>query len=64
MKISLLLYTVQLELSSLSKEKGFEFSKFLQKVCGWGSNFSHKKGEVGEIGGCIKKGVITYFDTK
>ena len=28
------------------------------------SDFSHKKGRVGEIGGCFNKGGITYFRTK
>ena len=40
----------------------FEFSKCLQKG---GSDFSHKKGGVGEIVGVVlKKDCITYFHTK
>ena len=39
----------------------FEFSNFSKKG---GSNFTHKKGEVDEIGGVVlKKGGITYFNT-
>ena len=41
---------------------GFEFSKLLQNG---GSDFSHKKGGLGKIGGFfLKKRGITYFHTK
>ena len=36
--------------NSLYKDGGVEFSKFSQKL-GGSSDFSHKKGEVGKIGG-------------
>ena len=44
----------------LYKGEGLSFSQFLQ-IKGR-SDFSHKKG-VGKIGGCFKKGGITYFHT-
>ena len=38
-----------------------EFSNFSEKNEGESSDFSHKKGGVGKIGGCFIKRVITYF---
>ena len=42
----------------------FEFLKFSQNR-GGGSDFSHKKGGVGKIGGglLLKRGGVTYFHT-
>ena len=40
-------------------KKGFNFLKFIQ-IGGWG-DFSHKKGGFAKIGGCFKKGGITYY---
>ena len=39
---------------------GVEFLKFSNKA---GSDFSHKKGGVGKIEGCLKKTGIAYFHT-
>ena len=56
-------FSLRFFLEGISKCHGwgqFEFCKFSKKE---GSDFSHKKGGVGEIGGCFKKGGITYFHT-
>ena len=46
--------------------EGVEFFKFSRKKGGegWGSDFSHKNGGIGKIGGVVfEKGGITYFHT-
>ena len=49
--------------NSLYKDGGVEFSKFSKKF-GGSSDISHKKGEVGKIGGELEKeGSIAYFHT-
>ena len=39
-----------------------KISEFTSK-CHKGSDFPHKQGGVGKIGGCFKKGGVTYFQT-